>query len=183
MMSCGSPLSFEQIVEYLAGELAEADESQFEAHLYACTQCGRAVEEVAELTSAVRDAVPPAVTTEHLGRLRTSLSIRETHVQAGQGAEARFTPDVDLLVHALHADLRNVHRVDLEVYGENEELFMRVQAVPFDAGAGVVYVACQRHLQGEADVEDTRFRLVAPERGTPRVLGDYVVRHHWRPPA
>lgn len=56
---------------------------------------------------------------------------------------------------------------------------MRVMAVPFDSGAGVVYVACQRHLRGTEDVEDTRFRLTAVHGPSTRELGVYVVRHYW----
>jgi hypothetical protein len=52
-------------------------------------------------------------------------------------------------------------------------------AVPFDSGAGVVYVACQRHLRGTEDVEDTRFRLTAVHGPSTRELGVYVVRHYW----
>lgn len=56
---------------------------------------------------------------------------------------------------------------------------MRLEAVPYDADAGVVYVACQRHLQGEEEVEDVRFRLTGVRPDGSRVLGEYVVRHHW----
>jgi len=59
-------------------------------------------------------------------------------------------PSFDLLVHALHVDLAP---------------FMHVEAVPFDAGAGVVYIACQRHLRGRDDVEDTYLILTTPRHG------------------
>jgi hypothetical protein len=96
--------------------------------------------------------------------------------------EARFTPDVDLLIHTLHADLRGIHRVDLEVYDADDALYMRVEALPFDAQTGVVHLACQRHFQTDEAVEDNRFRLVAARGGKSQVIGDFTVRHHWSAP-
>jgi len=181
MTGCPQAPSFATVVDYLAGDLAADEEDALEQHLFSCGDCSRAVEEVAALTGAIAEAIPPALTADRLRQLRASLRIRETRVETGQTAEAWFTQDVDLLVHALQTDLTGVERVDLEVYGPTGDLFMRVEAVPFDEPARTVYVACQRHLRGDEDVEDTRFRLVAVQAGEGRTLGDYLVRHHWGP--
>jgi Putative zinc-finger len=180
MNTCTAPLSFNVIVEYLAGELGEQDENNFELHLFACAECTQVVEQVGALTSVIRETIPPVVRASHLEQLRSSLEVRETLVEAGQSVEAWFTPDIDLLVHALRADVDGINRIDLEVYGVDDEPYMRVEAVPFDARTGLVYVACQRHFRGEADVEDTRFRLVGLDAGVHRMLGEYSVRHHWK---
>ena len=179
MSACAVALSEESILAYLAGELAASDEDQFEQHYFGCESCSKAVESLASLTAELREVIPPVLTAAHLDRLRTAMRIRETQVLPGQPMEAWFAADLDLLVHALHADLEGVHRVDLEVLDARDQPFMSVLAVPFDPETGVVYVACQRHFQGTEPVEDTRFRLLAAGAGGSRVLGDFVVRHHW----
>jgi anti-sigma factor RsiW len=174
------PLSTADVAEYLAGELGREDEERLEEHLYACPECARAAERMGAVTVAIREAIPPALTADRLEALRQSLRIHQTRVEAGHGAEAWFTADLDLLVHTLRADVAGAVRVALAVHGADDTLFMRVEAVPFDAQTGEVHVACQRHLRGADDVEDTRFRLVAVRGGEPHVvLGDYTIRHHW----
>lgn len=179
-MSRCAVLSSERIVAYLGGELGSDAEDDFEAHMFGCADCSAAVERLGAITTSIAETIPPAVTLDRLRDLRASgVRIRETQVEPDTIVEAHFSPDLDLLIHALHAEATAVERIDLEVLGSTDELFMRVEAVPFDADAGVVYVACQRHLRGVEDVEDTRFRLTAVHGRSTRVLGMYVVRHHW----
>jgi hypothetical protein len=176
-MSCASPIAFERLVDYFAGDL---DDDDLEAHLFSCAGCASAAEAVQALGSDIARLVPPVITAAHLTRLRgAGTRICETPVAAGGEVDVYFTPDLDLLVHALHAELTGVSRVDMELFMPGGEALETFEAVPFDPASGTVYVACQRHYKDMGYPDETRFRLVTAERGTRRVLGEYNIRHHW----
>jgi len=93
---------------------------------------------------------------------------------------ARFTPAVDLLVHALHADLSNADRVDVEIASPTGEPRYTLEAVPFDRQKGEVLIACARHYEPMFPAGDPIFSVHAVEAGERRAVGDYVVAHVWR---
>lgn len=176
-MSC---IAFEQLVDYFAGDLDEASEGELEAHLFSCAACTSAAEAVHALGCDIARQIPPVITAAHLSRLRDAgSSIRETPVAPGADVHVYFTPDLDLMIHTLHADFRGVHRVDMEVFVPGAEPIQTFEAVPFDAAAGAVHVACQRHYKDMGYPDDMRFRLLTLEGGMRRVLGEYNIRHHW----
>jgi hypothetical protein len=179
-MSCASPLAFERLVDYFARELDGASESAVEEHLFTCAVCTTAAEAVQSLVSDLARLIPPVISTARLARLRDAgARIHETPVSAGADVDVYFRRDLDLLVHALRAELDGVGRVDMELFVLGAPPMQTEEAVPFDAAAGTVYIACQRHYKDIGFPDDLRFRLVAVDGEARRVLGEYNVRHHW----
>jgi len=179
--TCAAPLAFDRIVAYLVGELDGADEDAVEAHAFSCDACARAVEEVQALVAGLEAMIPPVVTGERLAQLRDAeVRVRETPVRPGETVDIWFGDDVDVMCHVLHVDVGDVERVDMELAGPDAAIIATMEAVPVDAGAGLVRVACQRHFQNLGP-DDICFRLigVGGAAGERRVLGEYVVRHHW----
>jgi anti-sigma factor RsiW len=184
MTRCAAPLGWDRLVDWLAGELAEGEAAAVEEHLFACAACAAAGEEAQAFVAGVAALIPPVVTAARVGRLRAAgVRVLETPVAAGADADVFFADDVDLAVHALRADLGGAERVDVEMIADPAQPPVdTVPAAPFDAAAGAVYIACQRHYRAMGFPDDMRFRVVAVRGEDRRVLGEYLVRHHFPRP-
>jgi hypothetical protein len=173
------PVGFETLVAWWTGELASDEAARVEEHLFACDACAGVSERFARLAAGVREHVPPIISAAQRDRLLAlGTRIRVTPVDAGVDATAVFGPEVDLLVHALRADLSRAQRVDVEIVmqGYNEPLLC--EGVPFDAKSGEVLVCCQRHFRHMSPT-DPLFRVYVVESAARRCVGDYFVRHVW----
>jgi len=63
-VSCASPITHEQLVEYWTNDLPADETERIEAHLFGCEWCTRAAERVSQLVQAFRGALPPVIGTE-----------------------------------------------------------------------------------------------------------------------
>lgn len=179
MSTCRSPTPFEKLVALWAGDLAGEEAAALEEHLFGCDDCSAASDRLGALVSGIRDGMPPVISHRHRDRLVASgMRLLETIVEAGVDATARFSPDVDLLVHVLRADLADADRVDVEVVGQDGATRVHLEHVPFDRSAGEVLLTCQRHYR-EAFPEELVFRVFAVESGERRAVGDYFIEHIW----
>jgi hypothetical protein len=177
--ACSAPVAFETLVAWWTGELAGDEAARVEEHVFACDACARALEGVANLAAGLREHLPPILSHAHRDRLVAGgARIRVTPVEAGIDARARFGDDVDLLVHALRADLARAERVDVEIVASGFRTSILCEGVPFDAKAGEVLICCQRHFQ-RLSPSDPTFRVYAFEGGQRRRVGDYLVIHEW----
>ena len=179
MSACPKPIEWQTLVDLWTGSLAPDQASAIEEHVFACDDCARASDRLAKLVHTLRDLVPPVISHRVRDRLLDKgLRLRLTPVEADVAARARFTPDVDLLIHVFRADLSKAERIDMEVLTPDGTRHFFFEQVPFDASTGEVLVACQRHYQHMLPA-DPIFRLHAFEGGERRLLGDYFVHHEW----
>jgi hypothetical protein len=179
MTTCSVPVAFETLVAWWTGELAGDAAARIEEHIFACDACAATLAGLANLAAGLHEHVPPVISRAHRDRLiANGARIRVTPVDAGVDARARFSLDVDFLVHALRGDLSRAERVDVEIVasGLSEPIFC--QGVPFDAKTGEVLICCQRHFEHLSPTDPT-FRVYALEGGQRRRVGDYLVLHEW----
>jgi putative zinc finger protein len=177
-MSCAT---FERAAAYLAGELALGDEQSFEDHLFGCDACTTLLEETQAVVAGIARVTPAVVSRARVERLRgAGARIRETEVAAGATVDVTFDTDLDILLHVLRGELHDAERIDVELHDAGGMRLLHVeQAAPFDAAAGTVHIACQRHFAALGYPDDICFRVVAVAGDARRVIGDYVVRHHY----
>jgi hypothetical protein len=169
------PVGLETLVAWWTGELAGDEAARVEEHLFACDACAGTSERFARLATGVRELLPPIISPAHRDTLVAGgTRIRVTPVDAGVDATAVFAPELDLLVHALRADLSRAERVDVEVLVPEWSEPLLCEGVPFDAKSGEVLVCCQRHFR---QWSDPVFRVHVVESGQRRCAGDYFVRH------
>jgi hypothetical protein len=179
-VSCTSPISFETLADLWSGDLHADETSAAEAHIFACDTCAAASERLGALVSALRGAIPPVISHARRDRLvEEGVRIHVTPVEAGTPTSATFAHDLDVLIHALRADLTGVEQVDVEILTPNGDLIIVLPHVPFDVARGEVLIACQRHYE-YAFPGDPTFRLHSVTAGSRREIGSYLVRHHWR---
>ncbi len=181
MSACAHRVSFERLVAWWTHDLDEPASSELEEHLFSCDECAALSEGLGRLIGGLREQIPPVISRAHRARLiARGMRIRNTPCAADGTATARFGEDVDLLVHELRGDLSQAESVDVEIRGPDGSLTARLEHVPFDASAGEVLIACQRHYQfayGEGG--DPSFHVHVTEKGKRRKLGEYFVLHLW----
>jgi len=176
---CASPVPFETLVAWWTGDLPDDEAARVEEHVFACDACADASARLAKLATGVRELLPPIISHARRDRLvAEGARIRVTRVEPGVDARAVFGHDVDLLVHALRADLSRAERVDVEIVLQERGVSTVWEAVPFDAASGEVLICCQRHFR-HLSADGPVFRLYAVEAGERRAVGDYFVLHIW----
>lgn len=148
MSACLSPIPFEDLVAYWAGELEPAASDALEEHLFACDACTTASARVAAITERLRGVVPPIVSADRLAALRArGLRIDDNVIVPEERSHVAFA-EQDMIIHHLSglslADAAKV-AVSVRVRETGDVLFEQPEA-PFDARAGEVLVACQRHF-------------------------------------
>ena len=176
-MSCASPLSWETLVDWWAGDLDEAAGSSVEEHLRGCEVCAGVAGRVAATAEALRTMVPPVVAPERLAALfRKGLRILENPIAPGQTSDFHFPRNADLAVHVLGGLVRRPGlRVEVTLRSLATGVVLgHVEDAPFDAQRGAVYLACQR------DYAQLDHDLVAEVRvGKDQPAAQYTILHHF----
>jgi hypothetical protein len=177
---CAKPIPFETLSALWTGDLGPDEALVAEEHLFACDECAAASDRFAKLVGALREAIPPVVSHAHRERLaRAGTRLGITIVAPSTKADAYFKRDVDLLIHVLRADLSRAERVDVEVVRPDGVVRLKFEHVPFDAKAGEVLIACQRHYQALTPEGDPTFRVHAIDASGERQISEYLVIHHF----
>jgi hypothetical protein len=147
---CQSPIAFDALVAYWAGDLEAAESDAVEEHVMGCESCSAASSRVAAIAVAMRAQIPPIVSREVVADLRErGVRIVENPVRPGERKQVRFAPDVDVLLHRLGGlDLARATRVGVTIsVEETGDILFETDDVPFDREAGEILVACQKHFR------------------------------------
>jgi len=175
--ACRTPSSFADLADYWTDDLDAERSRRVEDHLFDCAACADRAGRVVALTHALREVIPPVVSPERLARLREGgVRVRTTEVQPGRPVTVAFSPDVDLLVHRLKADLGRAFWIDCAVLDADGTPIFDLEHVPFDREAGEVLIACQRHYVAQY-AADVRFRVAAVDADGTITTREYRVLH------
>jgi hypothetical protein len=178
--SCNHPTPFETLVAYWAGDLPAVETDAVDAHVMGCAACAAASERVAVITEGIRATVSPFITARELGALRArGLRIEENAMRPGQRTPVVFRADLDLLIHRLGGlDLARAERVQVTVRVEGSgEVLIQNPTAPFDAAAGEVMIACQRHFS--AFPPNIVVEVAAREAGGAETHATYAIPHRF----
>jgi hypothetical protein len=146
---CQSPIAFDSLIAYWAGDLDPSESDALEAHVMGCPSCSAASARVAAIAVAVRAQIPPIVSREIVAKLRErGLRITDNPVRPGERKEVAFEANVDVLLHRLGGlDLSRATRVGVTVsVEETGDVLFQTDDAPFDREAGEVLIACQKHF-------------------------------------
>ncbi len=183
MSACPSPVPWETLLAYFAGDLSADVETSLEGHLFGCAVCAGEAARVASITESLRGMIPAVLTHEQLEALRDKgLRVRDCSLEPGRRGEEDFPRDLDLLiVHLGGLALPAGARVSVTVRGEaDEKVLVSVPDAPFDPGSGEVLICCQRHFAALPSdiVIDVELREAGPD-GAEGKTTRYALRHHF----
>jgi hypothetical protein len=179
---CPERIGTSVLVDYWFGDLSVPEQDRVEEHLMACSDCGRVLGELVAVGEGVRrlasrGAFHVVVSPSFLDAASSrGLRIREYRVSPGGGVACTVTAEDDLVVSRLGGDFTGIARVDLvaQTEGRPEE---RVLDLPVDPSAHELIVAHSMPVLRAMGTCVTRLRLVVPEPGGDRLLGEYTFNH------
>lgn len=182
-MTCSAPIGLARLVEYWFGELDELDEAVVDEHLLGCGECSGNLQSLLGLAGGVRalvrqGAVRAVVTDAFLKRLAAQgLRLREYQVPCNGSVHCTVAPDDDLIVARLKAPLEGVERVDAVLLEFDEAGAHRLQDIPFDASADEVVFTPRIGNIRAGGPWTARLQLVAVDRQSERLIGEYTFFH------
>ena len=182
-MSCATPIDPAMLADYWLAELDPARESTVEEHLFACGDCSRSLQSLVGLAESIRTLARQGklemiVTPEFVDRLgREGLRIRQYSPQAGGSVECTVTPQDDLLVSRLAADLSGLEKVDLAICDPSGSERGRLRDIPFRAGLSEVILNYPIGLARQSGPDVLVMKLLAVTRENERVLAEYTFNH------
>jgi hypothetical protein len=179
---CAAPLADEALLAWWAGELEGHDQEQLEQHLLSCDECSRRGHTLAGVAEGVRGlvrkgalwaALLPAV----VERLRREgRRVREYRVRPGGGVQCTVSPEDDVVLARLTADLGGVSRLDL-VIRVDDGPGLRISDLPFDPDAEELVLAPAVDTLRKMPAHVQRMRLLAVDPQGERPLGEYTFHH------
>jgi anti-sigma factor RsiW len=178
--ACASPVAWDTLADYWAGDLPPPAEEAVDEHLMGCAACSAVSARVAAIAETLRTEIPPVITGDELAALRArGLRIVENPMAPGARKPVVFPAGVDLLIHRLGGlDLTRATRVAfiLRVEGTGRVL-VDIDDAPFDRAAGAVLVACQKHFA--ALPPDTVAEVRARDAAGAEVAATYTILHRF----
>jgi hypothetical protein len=183
---CATPLTDEALLAWWAGELPLPEQERLEEHLLSCDDCSRRGHTLAAVAQGVQGLVragelPAVVLPAVVERWRSEgRRIREYRVRPGGGVQCTVSPDDDVVLSRLRAELGGVGRLDLVIRVDDgpEE---RLSDLPFDSTADELIFAPSAVALRAMPAHVQRMRLLAVEEEDERVLGEYTFHHTpWR---
>jgi hypothetical protein len=182
---CDRPIDDATLADYwLENDPPEID--AIEEHLLGCDGCAGRLRGLAALGEGVRrlareGVVEMVVTPSFLEKAtREGLRAREYRVAPGGRVDCTVTPEDDMLVARLVADFQGLERLDIVAQEEGqpprriEDVPIRPQATELIVAQAMPYVRTLRHVR-------YRIRLLSPDAGGERLLGEYTFDHYPTP--
>ena len=183
IITCTAPTPVATLVGYWLGELDGARDAELEEHLLGCEHCSAQLRALVSLGEGINRAtragsVHAVLPAAFIQRLQASgVRVREYRLRPGGSVNCTITPEDDLVVAHLHAPLGGVQRLDLLIEDAASGARWRVEDVPFDPSADEVVVANNTADLRRLPVTTQRMQLLAVERATERLIGDYTFNH------
>ena len=176
--ACTHGVTAESWIDFFAGDLDDHASERLEQLLFECEHCAEEAERWGAVAGGAALAIPPVITKETLRTLqRRGERMNENVMQPGEHRRAAFPEGGRLLIHRLRGlDLRSADRVNLALSTPAGLPLVRFDDVPFDADAGEVIIACQRHF-GESFPKDIVFEVERCARDQVEQIAGYEVDH------
>jgi hypothetical protein len=181
-LSCRDPIPLEALVDYWLEDAEGSVLDALEEHLLGCDSCSGRLRGLVALGEGVRrlaheGAIEMVVTPSFLARATAEgLRTREYRVGPGGRVDCTVTAQDDLLVARLVGDFRSLTRLDLVAEEEGQPV-RRIEDVPFSPETTELVVAqAMPHMRTRGHAR-LRLRLLSPEPGGERLVGEYTFDH------
>jgi hypothetical protein len=172
-----------ELLAYWLDELDEAGTEVIEEHLFQCDACGARLRELIQLGGGVRKALlngrfGTVVAPSFTRRLQNAgVQLREYHLEPGDSVNCTLAPEDDLVISHLRVALSDVRQIDLVIDDGQGGSLHRARHVAFDPATDeltLIPPVAQVRTMGAAR---QRMRLMAVDKGSERLLGEYTFNH------
>jgi len=180
---CAAAIPRATLLEYWLGELDETGEARIDEHLLGCADCSGQLQALVGLADGIRKLVQrgkvSGVFTDALTKrlAAAGLHVREYHVPRNGSVHCTIAPDDDVVVARLQAPLADVRQLDVLVFPAQGTGHERLEHVAFHSSASEVVVVPGTDLLRALPVSTLRMQLVAVERGSDHLIGEYTFHH------
>jgi hypothetical protein len=183
LADCEVPLEYEQLVDYVSGELSAAEEQRLEEHYFACARCARRLALVEALGAGVvtlvrRGAARASVTRGVAERIaREGLGLRRYVLAPGEVAPCTAAPGDDfVLIELLGLTGTGGARVDVETRvlesGATTQHSLLTALDPETGSISMLFPA-----EAVRSFPRSRWTLRARVEGTPQAAVTYGLDH------
>jgi len=182
-LKCAAPTPTATLLAYWLRELAGAEESNLEEHLFACEDCSARLSDLAQLGHGIRHVARAGTlhavfSAPYVERLRgIGVRVRKYDVQPGGSVNCTATADDDLVVAYLRAPLVGVARLDLLVHDSATNARWRLEDIPFDPAASQVVLAPSVVELRRSPKTTQTMQLVAVAGSEERQIAEYTFNH------
>jgi hypothetical protein len=179
---CDHAIPFGALVDYWLEDVASQDVDAIEEHLLGCDSCSGRLRGLVALGDGVgrlahAGAVAMVVTPSFLAKTtQEGLRTREYRVAPGGRVDCTVTPEDDLLVSRLVGNFKGLSRLDVVAHLEGLPTH-RIEDVPFSPEATELILAQAMPFVRTLQQTRVRYRLVSPEEGGERLVGEYTFDH------
>ena len=174
-------IALDDLTDYAAGELPEAEAAAIEEHLYSCADCGARAAEFDALLGAIRPAVRSAevggfVTDAVLNRLaREGVRVRSFALSPGAIVPCAVWDEDELMALRLRGDFSGASEITLSQRVAGTEVSRATGQVA--ASHGEIIYALPAAWVRQLPVVDVEVLLTANEGGKERAIGSYTLAH------
>ncbi len=181
--ACATPISWEELVAYWAGELGDGEVDRLDEHLIGCPTCTAESARVSAVTEKLRSMTPPIIDHARLAALQAQgHRIHDNVVEPDDRHLVVFGAQTDFLIHRLRVDLTRAARVEVRVMAEAAGVVLLVEpSTAFDRHSGEVLIACQRHF--ESFPHDILVEVHAHDAAGVATVTRYPIPHAFEPRA
>lgn len=174
-------IAFDDLTDYAAGELPEAEAAAIEEHLFSCADCGTRAAEFDALVRAIRPAVRSSevggfVTDAVLNQLsREGVRVRSFALSPGASVPCAVWDDDEVMALRLRGDFGGAREITLSQRVAGAEVIRATGEIA--ASHGEIIYALPAAWVRQLPVVEVEILLSAHEDGAERPIGSYTLVH------
>jgi hypothetical protein len=181
MTSC-ERVALDDLTDYAAGELSDAEASAIEEHLFSCTDCAKRAAEFDALVRAIPAAVRSAevagfVTDEILNRLsREGVRVRTFALSPGAFVPCAVWEEDELMALRLRGDFGSAREFTLTQRVGGTEVVRESGVLPATSRGEIIHVMPAAVIR-QLPAVNVEIALSTHEGGKERTIGTYTLVH------
>ena len=175
-------VALDDLTDYAAGELPEAEAAAIEEHLFSCADCGARAAEFDALVRAIGPAIRSGkvggfVTDDILNQLaREGIRVRTFTLSPGAVVPCAVWEDDELIAMRLRADLGGASEFTMSQRVAGTEVVRATGHVLASSPGEIIYALPAASVR-QLLVVDVEVLLTANEGGKERAIGSYTLVH------
>jgi anti-sigma factor RsiW len=175
-------IALDDLTDYVAGELSDAEAAALEEHLFSCSECAALAAEFEAFVRALRPAVRSAevggfVTDAVLNRLaREGVRVRTYALSPGGVVHCAVWEDDEIMALRLRGDVGTASEFTMSQRVAGTEVARVTAQVPASPEGELIYIEPAARIR-QLPVVEVQVLLTAHEGSEERAIGTYTLFH------